>query len=284
MSNEDRSGSVHNRAEGGHHHTIIQAGEIARLEVHGAAAARDERSDIEDPIIATVDLPSLGGLVVDADPPTAVMKSGESHVITLEARPVRAVVLRAMRPVVLSRRLPRPLRQGYHALQMRPRGFTVDLDADPPRLSSTEDGVDFPFTISATDVEQFCLLPSARREEVCWQLELDWTCAGHRGTTVINDNGKPFELYPQENWHKMSLQDEFEQTHAKAAALHTTPGRFQSALHGLYMQATIGDVQGECPEEPDAKKLWQSWYELKGSSKASAQHDYILWAGVALKN
>lgn len=80
MSNEDRTDaardradSVHNRIEGGRHHTVIQAGAISSIEIHGAA--RDERGDIEDPVIATVDLPSLGGQVVEADPPRAVMKS-----------------------------------------------------------------------------------------------------------------------------------------------------------------------------------------------------------------
>lgn len=46
---------------------------------------------------------TLADLVVDADPPRVMVPSGTVHVITLEARTNRAVVLDAARPVVLAR-------------------------------------------------------------------------------------------------------------------------------------------------------------------------------------
>ncbi|NBM18157.1 tetratricopeptide repeat protein [Streptomyces sp. GC420] len=124
-----------------------------------------------------------------------MVPSGTVHIITLEARTSRAVVLHAARPVVLARRPPRPACLSVRiGAKIEPRRFTTDFDAQPPRLQAQ--GADFPFSISATDVEQFWFEPIARAHEISWQLELDWTCAGRRGTTVINNNGEPFEVYP----------------------------------------------------------------------------------------
>jgi hypothetical protein len=162
------------------------------------ATGDDDPGDLKDPIIWSVHLEpggTLADLVVDADPPRVMVPSGTVHIITLEARTTRAVVLRAARPLVLSRRLPRPacllVRVGAH---IEPRRFTTDLDAYPPRLRAQ--GTDFPFSISSTDVEQFWFEPIADTHEIFWQLEVDWTCAGRDGTTVINNNGRPFEVYP----------------------------------------------------------------------------------------
>jgi hypothetical protein len=77
---------------------------------------------------------------------------------------------------------------------IEPRRFTADFDESPPRLQAR--GVDFPFMISRTDIEQFWFEPVAKVDEIRWQLELDWTCAGKHGTSVINRNGNPFEIYP----------------------------------------------------------------------------------------
>ncbi len=124
-------------------------------------------------------------------------------VITLEARTTRAVVLHGMRPVVFSREPPRPacfgLRGTYLYGVLPPRMFTLDLDSDPTLLQA--EAADFPFTISATDVEQFRVTISASEAEVSFHLEIDWTCAGRRGTTVIDNNGKPFEIYPAAKRH-----------------------------------------------------------------------------------
>ncbi|MET7334284.1 cold shock domain-containing protein [Nonomuraea sp. NPDC005650] len=160
-----------------------------------------------DPVIATVDRelltkPTFSELVVDADPPRAMWKN-TMLIITLEARPTRAVVLHGMRPVVLSRQPPRRACFGLTGLYsggiVPPRMFSLDLDSDPAELRA--DDVDFPFQISATDVEQFRVTTRATEAEVSFHLELDWTCAGRRGMKVIDNNGKPFEIYPATSEH-----------------------------------------------------------------------------------
>lgn len=186
-----------NRVSGGRFGNVVMA-DTVHGDVHFNHSGGDALNDLEDPVIASVRLKpggTLADLVVDADPPRVMVPSGTVHIITLEARTNRAVVLDAARPVVLSRRPPRPacllVRIGA---KIEPRRFTTDFDAQPPQLQAR--GADFPFSISATDVEQFWFEPIARTHEISWQLELDWTCAGRRGTTVINNNGEPFEVYP----------------------------------------------------------------------------------------
>lgn len=185
-----------NSISGGHFGNVVMANTV-----HGGVTFNhggDSPSDLEDPVIVSVQLRpggTLADLVVDADPPRVMVPSGTVHVITLEARTNRAVVLDAARPVVLARRPPRPacllLRIGA---KIEPRRFITDFDVRVPQMQAQ--GADFPFSVSASDVEQFWFEPIARTHEISWQLELDWTCAGRRGTTIINNNGEPFEVYP----------------------------------------------------------------------------------------
>jgi hypothetical protein len=157
----------------------------------------DDPHHANNPLIATVEREPLTQVVtVDDEPPTELSGSGNLHVIVLEARTMRAVLLRAMRPLVLARRAPRraclaPPRLGGI---VQPRPFTADFDTDKPVLRAL--GADFPFAVSATDIEQFEIRPRVTTGEVAWHLELDWICEGRRGTTIIDDNGKPFEIYP----------------------------------------------------------------------------------------
>jgi hypothetical protein len=50
--------------------------------------------------------------------------------------------------------------------------------------------------VTSTDIKQFEIKPRVTTGEVTWLLELDWTCGKRAGTTIIDDDGKPFELYP----------------------------------------------------------------------------------------
>lgn len=150
------------------------------------------------PILTTVEvLPgsSSGTIVVEGNPPAKMTPSGAIFVITVEARAPRAVILQRARAVVLSRRPPRRACwiKGIGA-GLNPRRFDVDLDSDNPQL--TAQGVDFPFTVSPTDPEQFWVQAEAGANEVIWNVELDWITDGVRGTTVVNHGGIPFSLYP----------------------------------------------------------------------------------------
>lgn len=121
-----------------------------------------------------------------------------SHVVKVlvESRSAQAVVLRALRAIVLSRQPPQPVRDEVgiaSALWKRP--CTVDLDHEPPEVVA--EGIGFPRTVTASDPETFVIRPLSTVDEVRWQLELDWTYAGRPGTTVIPDDDRGFLLYPR---------------------------------------------------------------------------------------
>ncbi|WP_220506764.1 tetratricopeptide repeat protein [Amycolatopsis dendrobii] len=192
----DAEESSANRITGGQFDKVVMAGAV-----HGdinVGRSGDSPADLADPLIASVRLRpggTLADLVLDTDPPRVAVPGGTVHVITVEARTTRAVVLQSARVVVVSRTPPRPacllVRVGGI---LEPRPFTTDFDAPSPRLVAQ--GPDFPFTVSATDVEQFEIEPITTTHEVAWRLEVDWTCAGRHGTTVIDNQGEPFHAYP----------------------------------------------------------------------------------------
>jgi hypothetical protein len=188
--------TIANTVSGGRYGNIIQVGKADEVHVHHPDG--DDDPDPRNLIIATVDiLPGSchADVVVDSDPPYAVTPSGSVYVITLEARTKRAIVLQAARPVVTSRRKPRRACIASHITgAMTPRRFTTDLEAERPILHP--EGAPFPFTISSTDVEQFWIEPVTRKNEMTWMLEIDWICAGRRGTALLGGSAGSFELYP----------------------------------------------------------------------------------------
>lgn len=152
----------------------------------------------QDPIITTVDvLPGSchANIVVEGNPPAAVTPSGSIFVISVEAQAPRAVILQRARAVVLSRESPRRacFMKGITGA-LTPRRFDVDLDSAQPQLMAQ--GIDFPFTVSIDDPEQFWVQATAATNEIAWHIELDWITDGVRGTTVVNNGGAPFSLYP----------------------------------------------------------------------------------------
>jgi hypothetical protein len=85
-------------------------------------------------------------------------------------------------------------------------GFEIALGKNPPIITPVP-GVDsgaakkipFPFVVSSTDIQQFQVeaLPqgSPCGCDIKWRLALDWSYAGKMGTTIIDDNGKPFQTF-----------------------------------------------------------------------------------------
>jgi hypothetical protein len=89
-------------------------------------------------------------------------------------------------------------------------GFDIGLGSDPPVIAPVA-GLDngaakkipFPFVVSSTDIQQFQIaavytIGAATATATCgclisWRLALDWSYEGKTGTTVIDDNGKPFQ-------------------------------------------------------------------------------------------
>jgi ribosomal protein L32E len=194
---EDPTGP-HNEATGGHN--VVQAQTIhGDVHFHGS---RNSTDDGDMPIIVSVWRRCDTELVIDGNPPTTMPLSGHETVrVTMEAHSTQAVILRALRPVVVARRPPRPAsRHGHNATSANfvELNFVVhlDLDATAPRLETQ--GADFPRTVTASAPEGLRLAPRVGKHEVWWQLELDWTSAGRHGTVVINEAGAPFALYPHD--------------------------------------------------------------------------------------
>jgi hypothetical protein len=89
-------------------------------------------------------------------------------------------------------------------------GFDIVLGRNPPVItpvSGLDNGaakkIPFPFVVSSTDIQQFqveavdslSLGTSSCDCHVKWRLALDWSYEGKTGTTVIDDNGQPFQTF-----------------------------------------------------------------------------------------
>ncbi|MFE6979004.1 helix-turn-helix domain-containing protein [Streptomyces sp. NPDC057682] len=124
--------------------------------------------------------------------------------ITVQGTSEQAVVLNALRVRVLSQRA--PLQHSAFSMgegcgsTIEPQSFKVDLDDSRPTLvpvaGMQADGPipakNFPFRVSASDVEVFDIEAHVEGHDVSWVLELDWSSGGRTGTLEIDDGGKPF--------------------------------------------------------------------------------------------
>ncbi|MFH8785405.1 helix-turn-helix domain-containing protein [Streptomyces roseoverticillatus] len=72
------------------------------------------------------------------------------------------------------------------------RSFGVDLDSARPAAAPRDGQRDFPYKVSETDPEVFYVKAAARRHDVTWYLEVQWSSGGRRGVLRIDDQGRPF--------------------------------------------------------------------------------------------
>uniref|UniRef100_A0A8C5SLA4 Acyl-CoA binding domain containing 7 n=1 Tax=Laticauda laticaudata TaxID=8630 RepID=A0A8C5SLA4_LATLA len=76
----------------------------------------------------------------------------------------------------------------------------------------------------------------------------------------------------------MTLQANFEAAAEKIKKLRSKPTDDElKELYGLYKQATVGDINIECPGMLDLKgrAKWEAWNLKKGISKDDAMKTYI---------
>ncbi|GAB2990913.1 hypothetical protein GCM10027184_50830 [Saccharothrix stipae] len=238
---ERRAPGTHNEATG-EVRNLVQAGAIhGGVHFYGSAAEHDE------PVIVTVDVRRTSDhFVVDGDPEGLVLLSDYASItVTVEGRGARAVVLQDLKPVVVARREPRlavrrrpptvnammlpvrPVEVDLTAAELRLKAedlyFSTDLREDAPHVRARgtssygpQDRVvpvlprgGFPYAVTASDPEQFVVTPTVAGQEVDWELHLEWLHAGRRGTTVVDDGGRPFQLYPNSG----AIPDEYETEH-----------------------------------------------------------------------
>ncbi|MCX5123770.1 helix-turn-helix transcriptional regulator [Streptomyces sp. NBC_00347] len=124
--------------------------------------------------------------------------------LTVQGTEGKAAVLHALYVHVVSgRKAP-----GWNAYTMGsgcggalvPASFAVDLDDASPRArpvpgkegERTTASTDFPYKVSATDPQVLNVDAATLGKDVSWYLELAWSSGDRRGTTRIDDHGRPF--------------------------------------------------------------------------------------------
>lgn len=136
---------------------------------------------------------------------------GSTHVqFTVRGRSEAAVVLTDIKVKVLERKQPpkgivvAPLCGGPDTF----RWFDVDLDVDPPRITTEflrsqadsngppqrREPLRFPYRVSLTDPETFDVFAKARKCDCVWQIELTWNSGERHGTQVVEVDGKPAQF------------------------------------------------------------------------------------------
>ncbi|GAB2452301.1 hypothetical protein [Nocardia tengchongensis] len=189
--------SVRNQITGDHAGTVVQARDI-----HGDVTVMHDSSAplLDAPITVSTQILSTNSVTIEPlvpdgpDGERLPVSGGQQIEVLLETRIRQAVVLHGMQVVVIARTPPRPSVDVDGLTGLMPvRGFAVDLDPDPPRI--TAHSADFPFKISDSNPEVFVFEPTITANEVEWALELDWTCARRRSTTRVPERWN-FQLYP----------------------------------------------------------------------------------------
>ncbi|MDD9377743.1 helix-turn-helix transcriptional regulator [Streptomyces sp. ZAF1911] len=124
--------------------------------------------------------------------------------LTVQGTEGKAAVLHALYVHVVSgRKAP-----GWNAYTMGsgcggalvPASFAVDLDDSSPRArpvpgkegERTTASTDFPYKVSATDPQVLNIDAATLGQDVSWYLELAWSSGDRKGTTRIDDHGRPF--------------------------------------------------------------------------------------------
>ncbi|MCY0929331.1 helix-turn-helix transcriptional regulator [Streptomyces sp. H27-H1] len=124
--------------------------------------------------------------------------------LTVQGTEGKAAVLHALYVHVVSgRKAP-----GWNAYTMGagcggalvPASFAVDLDDASPRARSVpgKEGerltasTDFPYKVSASDPQVLNIDAATLGQDVSWYLELAWSSGDRKGTTRIDDHGRPF--------------------------------------------------------------------------------------------
>ncbi|MFI9809248.1 helix-turn-helix domain-containing protein [Streptomyces sp. NPDC052301] len=128
------------------------------------------------------------------------VSAGEQYVtFTVQGTGSATVVLEQLSVRMAGRRTPlawNDYAMGYPGVGcgggMRPRSFTLALDALRPQVVPESGQPGFPFKVSRSDPEEFHITADASAYDVSWYLELAWSSGTRHGTLRIDDNGHPF--------------------------------------------------------------------------------------------
>ncbi|WP_372351197.1 hypothetical protein [Streptomyces sp. KL116D] len=182
---------------------MIQAGRI-----HGDINIHPTDPPPEVPLLVSVEDRRRSNDIVELDDGT-LLGLGMGVRVQIEGLTQQAVILKELRPIVLSRTPPRPaVDRGFTHGRLEVKGFEADFDRTPPSLkplrSAPQSGQtsgppaerppDFLFTVTSSDPEVFEIYPCSR-SDATWRLELDWSSAGRSGTVTITGPEGPFRYW-----------------------------------------------------------------------------------------
>lgn len=118
--------------------------------------------------------------------------------------------------------------------RLQEAGFLLGLGDQPPTVVTAvlpgrpAKPIPFPFGVSSTDIQQFQIQAgfSTKSKDVIgncncliqWRLALDWSYEGKMGTSIIDDNGKPFQtMFPSlKSIDKQIIWTDFKGTWSRA--------------------------------------------------------------------
>ncbi|SEE86196.1 Helix-turn-helix domain-containing protein [Streptomyces sp. Ag109_O5-10] len=125
------------------------------------------------------------------------VSSGEQEVaLTVQGTGAQTVVLEALHVRVLSRGA--PLAWNDYSMGVGCGGgvgtksFDIDLDNGSPTVTAKNGQRDFPYKVSESDPEVFYVFARTKAHDVRWDLTLDWSSGGRRGTVHLDDAGTAF--------------------------------------------------------------------------------------------
>jgi plasmid maintenance system antidote protein VapI len=125
------------------------------------------------------------------------VSSGEQKVaLTVQGTGEDTVVLEALNVRVLTKGA--PLAWNDYSMGVgcgggvETKSFDVDLDNGSPTVTVKGGQRDFPYKVSESDPEVFYVSAHAKAHDVRWDLTLDWSSGGRRGTIRIDNNRTPF--------------------------------------------------------------------------------------------
>ncbi|MEU0599730.1 helix-turn-helix transcriptional regulator [Streptomyces sp. NPDC006393] len=131
------------------------------------------------------------------------VSSGDQRVaLTVQGTGEETVVLEALHIRVLSKGA--PLAWNDYSMGVGCGGgvdtksFDIDLDNGSPTVTVKNGQRDFPYKVSESDPEVFYVTAHTKAHDVRWDLTLDWSSGGRRGTVHIDDNGAPFRTSADE--------------------------------------------------------------------------------------
>ncbi|MEV6942488.1 helix-turn-helix transcriptional regulator [Streptomyces sp. NPDC051172] len=125
------------------------------------------------------------------------VSSGEQEVaLTVQGTGAETVVLEALHVRILSKGT--PLAWNDYSMGVgcgggvETKSFDVDLDNGSPTVTVKGGQRDFPYKVSESDPEVFYVVAHTKAHDVRWDLTLDWSSGGRRGTVHIDNSGTAF--------------------------------------------------------------------------------------------